>query len=443
MNQELSPSYYAVIPANVRYAKIPPNAKLLYGEITALCNDKGYCWATNRYFAELYDKTESTISVWVSALEKCNFISVIIEDYNLRKIYLREAAPNEVLEKSKGGIRKIERGVLEKSKEQNNTINNTYTTTMGYSDQPIENKERDTSPGDPTIDDLIASGKVGFAKDLPAREVKFKDDTRTLILKKIGKKKLVSEYLIGIDMSADDFIESFVNYCWDNGKRFRFGIKGMHELLEIHSSMLSREIPEETSPVPEEFKELRKLHPGKKQHGLEDDFSNYKKKNKDWKELLPKLKEAIEAQIENRERHNTAGVWIEPWKHFRTWINQRCWNAELIDPIIPTSVNTSPELDNYDLSPEMEMIYDKYTNWVAKKFPSLFKSNCRIYSKDDFYDLATDRSVTARKFRITDTEYKEIKEKAHKDLEEKAYLRTEFKTVYEYTRKLMKIEIHA
>ena len=30
-----TPNYYAIIPANVRYADLKPNAKLLYGEITA------------------------------------------------------------------------------------------------------------------------------------------------------------------------------------------------------------------------------------------------------------------------------------------------------------------------------------------------------------------------------------------------------------------------
>lgn len=33
-----TPNYYAIIPAEVRYASIPGNAKLLYGEISALTN---------------------------------------------------------------------------------------------------------------------------------------------------------------------------------------------------------------------------------------------------------------------------------------------------------------------------------------------------------------------------------------------------------------------
>ena len=71
------PSYYSVIPAKIRYDKeLMANAKLLYGEITALCNDKGICWARNEYFADLYDVSNETISRWISQLNKKKYIKV-------------------------------------------------------------------------------------------------------------------------------------------------------------------------------------------------------------------------------------------------------------------------------------------------------------------------------------------------------------------------------
>lgn len=77
MGEELNKAYYAVIPANVRYDKgLPPNAKLLYGEITALCNQTGYCWASNEYFASLYKCEIRTVQRWLSKLTKRGYISV-------------------------------------------------------------------------------------------------------------------------------------------------------------------------------------------------------------------------------------------------------------------------------------------------------------------------------------------------------------------------------
>ena len=40
-----------IIPADVRYANITPNAKLLYAEITALLHMNGKCFASNQYFS--------------------------------------------------------------------------------------------------------------------------------------------------------------------------------------------------------------------------------------------------------------------------------------------------------------------------------------------------------------------------------------------------------
>jgi hypothetical protein len=77
INDSPSPAYYAVIPATVRYDKdLSPNARLLYGEISALCNKYGYCWAFNAYFARLYEISERTVINWINALRDKGYISV-------------------------------------------------------------------------------------------------------------------------------------------------------------------------------------------------------------------------------------------------------------------------------------------------------------------------------------------------------------------------------
>ena len=71
------PAYYAMIPASVRYdARLTPNAKLLFGEITALSNKEGYCWAMNAYFAELYGVSKTSISAWIGNLKDAGHITV-------------------------------------------------------------------------------------------------------------------------------------------------------------------------------------------------------------------------------------------------------------------------------------------------------------------------------------------------------------------------------
>lgn len=118
-------SYYAIIPANVRYDKtLSPNSKLLYGEITALCNEKGYCWASDSYFSDLYEVNKSTIQRWFKQLEDKQYITrkVIYEEGTLkiknRYTYLYEYP-----------IHKNEGTLIRKNEGDNTTVINTTSNT--------------------------------------------------------------------------------------------------------------------------------------------------------------------------------------------------------------------------------------------------------------------------------------------------------------------------
>ena len=114
--------YYAIIPANVRYDKnLPPNAKLLYGEITALCNQYGYCWATNEYFANLYGVSKVSISKWISILVEKGYVrSEIIYKEGSKEILNRYLKIFEYPIKEK-----FNTPIKEKFKENNTSMNNT------------------------------------------------------------------------------------------------------------------------------------------------------------------------------------------------------------------------------------------------------------------------------------------------------------------------------
>lgn len=115
-------SYFAIIPADVRYDEnLTPNAKLLYGEITALCNEKGYCWASNAYFAKLYKVSNTSVSLWIKQLKDNGYIE--IEQHY--KPGTKEIL-NRYLSILKGGIQEILNTPPQENLKENNTyINNT------------------------------------------------------------------------------------------------------------------------------------------------------------------------------------------------------------------------------------------------------------------------------------------------------------------------------
>lgn len=96
--------------------------RLLYGEITALTNRNGYCFATNKYFAELYNVTIETISRWISHLQRLGFIKV------------------EIIKSDKNEI--LERRIFIIDNSNNIFLSNTYCQNNQY---PIDEKVKENN----------------------------------------------------------------------------------------------------------------------------------------------------------------------------------------------------------------------------------------------------------------------------------------------------------
>lgn len=72
------PNNFSVVPAAVLLNDtITDKAKILYSEISALCNKKGCCWATNDYFEKLYECSKITVIRAINALKENGYIKVI------------------------------------------------------------------------------------------------------------------------------------------------------------------------------------------------------------------------------------------------------------------------------------------------------------------------------------------------------------------------------
>lgn len=121
---EEKPNYYAVIPAEIRYdPELRANEKLLYGEITALAQKTGECWANNKYFSELYNVKQNAIATWIRHLKDKNYIEVdyVLDGKEIKRRYIKIGG----IQKDMRGVHKKIPGGIQKGEDNNININNT------------------------------------------------------------------------------------------------------------------------------------------------------------------------------------------------------------------------------------------------------------------------------------------------------------------------------
>jgi predicted transcriptional regulator len=218
-----TPNYYSVIPANVRYDKeLRDKAKLLYGEISSLCNKDGYCWASNSYFAKLYNVSKTTISTLISELADKGYIQLEFikkngsDEIEKRNIYITPIKNNlnTYLKQFKYPIKKI--------LKDNNTSNN---------NKNIINIYTDLCTNLPKIDKLTDKRKNAikrFLKEFTEEDFKkiceIANKSEFLIGNNDRGWKADFDFLLRID-KANAILEGKYNFKSDNQKENKANFK--------------------------------------------------------------------------------------------------------------------------------------------------------------------------------------------------------------------------
>lgn len=194
------PNYYSILIAPVRYDKrLSANEKILFSEITALCNTCGECWATNDYFAKLYDVTYQTVSGWVSNLKKHGYITVDMkykkDSKEIEKRIMRVCENIPLVRgysgKPEGGIPKNrEGGIRENPKDNITSINNTS----------INNISSDSSD---------ESGSIETGRRIEKKVRKKKEFIPPTLQEVIDYKTAK-----GLDFDAEGFYSYYTNMDW-------------------------------------------------------------------------------------------------------------------------------------------------------------------------------------------------------------------------------------
>jgi uncharacterized phage protein (TIGR02220 family) len=200
MEEKEKPSYYAVIPATVRYDKdLKANEKLLYGEITSLTQKSGKCFASNSYFAELYGVAKETVSGWISNLEKKGYIKrEIVYKEDTKQIINRYIKINEypIDEKINTPIdEKINTPIHEKIKD-NNTSNEYYKNNNNNIVEQVDEFASDTI--NEIISFLNEKAKSSYRSSTPK--------TRKLISARLKEKFVLEDFKKVIEFKCQQWL---------------------------------------------------------------------------------------------------------------------------------------------------------------------------------------------------------------------------------------------
>lgn len=219
MSKKEQPNYYAIIPATVRYDNNLKSAeKLLYGEITALANKNGYCFAQNKYFADLYNVTLISVSRWISHLQELGYIKTDVIRNENKEIISRNIYIVDIPYYQKNQypyIQKCKEGINKNVKDNNIKyniddifyliINNSNEIPMRF----LEIIEKLEFNYEPYMIEHMNEEKIDMLKNILYVLYDLYNSNFEFILQNANRENLINLYLLAIDNKPNNLLNYY------------------------------------------------------------------------------------------------------------------------------------------------------------------------------------------------------------------------------------------
>ena len=206
--------------------------------------------------------------------------------------------------------------------------------------------------------------------------------------------KFLSEQLKEIESTANKNAEN-ARKRWENkdSSMRRDANKNKKEIKNKNKKEIKNKNKKEDSRKEKEekidnkkqvFDRFRVLYPGSKR-GLDIEFDNFKKKNKDWRTVVMDLEELLKLQITKRGAAKAAGAFVPQWKNLSTYINQKCWSMEE-NFEVPQQVNITPQQQSpHDQTLNEWILCSKPTNAQIEAIKSILAKD-QLIAPQALYD---------------------------------------------------------
>ena len=225
---------FGQIPDKVRYNnELTFFARLIYTDILSLAKKENFCFATNQYFADLYNVSQKTVSISIKELEKELCISVELTKDS--KGTYRKITPLHfvgITKTSNGVEENVKRGITKTSNGYNKNVKPVLQNTPTGLEENVKPKEYITNNIEINIENNIDNniGKTDFSfSENDQQLISLNDKKTTLEIlpvvvyqkpKKV-KEKAPQIYPSNFSPAMIRAVESFIEYRKEIKKPFK------------------------------------------------------------------------------------------------------------------------------------------------------------------------------------------------------------------------------